>query len=357
MAREFKGRSVKCYVKDYTVLDLETTSCFVSDTEIVEISAIKVRDGVVIDTFDTLVNPGCHIPAAATAVTVTGAYAATCYVIFNHIFELDEEASLFRTDNKFLNDDTSYEWFLSSRRHDDFTTSFDGLSLHAIRIENHPESNKWVILGHPYKSSALNMKKLAYKFDKKGYNVLIPDERACGLSKGKYTGLGWTEHYDLINWINLLIHMHPEAEIVLYGISTGANAIMNASGDFMPKNVKCGIVDSGYVSQDTIISKYIEQKTNVKGDLFLFGINFYVKQILHFSLADASPVHQLENAHFPILFMQAKNDEFIPQSETYNAFYACSSDKDLYFYEKDAANANYMNEEYFDKIFTFIESK
>ena len=27
--------------------------------------------------------------AAATAVTVTGAYAATCYVIFNHIFELD----------------------------------------------------------------------------------------------------------------------------------------------------------------------------------------------------------------------------------------------------------------------------
>ena len=43
MAREFKGRSVKCYVKDYTVLDLETTSCFVSDTEIVEISAIKVR--------------------------------------------------------------------------------------------------------------------------------------------------------------------------------------------------------------------------------------------------------------------------------------------------------------------------
>ena len=73
------------------------------------------------------------------------------------------------------------------------------------------------------------------------------DERACGLSKGKYTGLGWTEHYDLINWINLLIHMHPEAEIVLYGISTGANAIMNASGDFMPKNVKCGIVDSGYV--------------------------------------------------------------------------------------------------------------
>ena len=187
--------------------------------------------------------------------------------------------------------------------------------------------------------------------------MIKKDERACGLSKGKYMGLGWTEHYDLINWINLLIHMHPEAEIVLYGISTGANAIMNASGDFMPKNVKCGIVDSGYVSQDTIISKYIEQKTNVKGDLFLFGINFYVKQILHFSLADASPVHQLENAHFPILFMQAKNDEFIPQSETYNAFYACSSDKDLYFYEKDVANANYMNEEYFDKIFTFIESK
>ena len=293
---------------------------------------------------------------AAATVTVTGAYAAACYAIFNRIFHLDEDRCLFRNENAQYQDDQSYEWFLSSRRHDDFVTSYDGLNLHAIRIENHIDSNKWVIIEHPYHSSALDMKKIAYEFDKKGYNILIPDQRASGLSKGKYTGLGWTEHYDLINWINLLINKYPESEIVLFGITTGANAILYAAGDFVPKNVKCGIVNTGFVSQEHIISKFVENKTNVKGDIFLFGINFFVKQILHFSLQDANAIHQLENAHFPILFMHDKNDELIPQREAYNAFYACSSKKDIYFFEKDSIKGNEYNDEFLNKMFSFIES-
>lgn len=286
---------------------------------------------------------------AATAVTVTGAYATACYAIFNRIFKLDENTNLFRDGSVSFSDEVSNEWFLSSRRHDDFITSFDGLNLHAIRIENHADSNKWVIIEHPYRSSALNMKKVAYEFDKKGYNVFIPDQRGSGLSKGKYTTLGWSEHYDLINWINTLINLYPNAEIVLYGRSTGANAIMNVAGDFVPKNVKGAVVDTGFVSQDAIISKYVEKKTNVNGDMFLFGVNFYVKQILHFSMQDANSIHQLEKAHFPILFMHDKRNEIITDRETYNAFYACSSKKDIYFYEE-------TNEELVNKIFSFIES-
>ena len=288
---------------------------------------------------------------AATAVTVTGAYATTCYAIFNRIFRLDEDSSLFRDGSASYQDETSNEWFLSSRRHDDFIVSFDGLDLHAIRIENHPDSNKWVIIEHPYRSSALNMKKVAYEFDRKGYNVFIPDQRGAGLSKGKYTSLGWTEHYDLINWINLLVNKYPNSEIVLYGSSTGANAIMNCSGDFVPKNIKCGIIDTGFVSQESIISKFIEKKTNVKGDVFLFGINFFVKQILHFSLQDANSIHQLENAHFPMLFMHDKSNENISDREAYNAFYACSSKKDIYFYKNTDGNQEKLN-----KVFNFTES-
>lgn len=66
--REYKGTSANRYVDEYCVLDLETTGVFVNSADIIEISAIKVRNNKVVDEFSTLINPGCHIPAEATAV-------------------------------------------------------------------------------------------------------------------------------------------------------------------------------------------------------------------------------------------------------------------------------------------------
>lgn len=66
--RVFKGSSANRHVDDYCVVDLETTGVFVSSSEIIEISAIKVRGNQIVDEFSTLVNPNRHIPAEATAV-------------------------------------------------------------------------------------------------------------------------------------------------------------------------------------------------------------------------------------------------------------------------------------------------
>lgn len=68
MEREFKGSSVKEFLTDYCVIDLETTSIYLYSAEILEISALKIRNGELVDTFSTLVNPHCHIPASATAI-------------------------------------------------------------------------------------------------------------------------------------------------------------------------------------------------------------------------------------------------------------------------------------------------
>lgn len=63
-----KGERLNKYVSDYTVFDLETTGIRPDFDEIIEISAIRVREHVVVDEFSTLVNPGMHIPAAASRV-------------------------------------------------------------------------------------------------------------------------------------------------------------------------------------------------------------------------------------------------------------------------------------------------
>lgn len=48
--------------KDYIVLDFETTGLSFETDKILEIGAIKVSNGKIIDTFDTLINPKIKIP-------------------------------------------------------------------------------------------------------------------------------------------------------------------------------------------------------------------------------------------------------------------------------------------------------
>jgi DNA polymerase III subunit epsilon len=54
---------------DFCVVDLETTGGRASDLGITEIGAVKVRGGVVVGEFHTLINPGAPIPAAISLLT------------------------------------------------------------------------------------------------------------------------------------------------------------------------------------------------------------------------------------------------------------------------------------------------
>lgn len=54
---------------NYVIFDLETTGLSPEEDSVIEISAVKVSDGNIVDEFSTLVNPGIHIPYAISEVT------------------------------------------------------------------------------------------------------------------------------------------------------------------------------------------------------------------------------------------------------------------------------------------------
>ena len=54
---------------DYTVLDLEMTGLAPKRDKVIEIGAVKVRDGKIADTYETLVQPGMPIPESVTELT------------------------------------------------------------------------------------------------------------------------------------------------------------------------------------------------------------------------------------------------------------------------------------------------
>lgn len=68
MAKHKEAKRLAKYVPDYVVFDLETTGISYADDQIIEISALKVVGGKVVDQFSTLVNPQCPIPYGATRI-------------------------------------------------------------------------------------------------------------------------------------------------------------------------------------------------------------------------------------------------------------------------------------------------
>lgn len=56
-------------IKDYVCVDIETTGIRSKWDKIIEIGAVKVRDGKVIDTFSQLIDPGISIPYRITELT------------------------------------------------------------------------------------------------------------------------------------------------------------------------------------------------------------------------------------------------------------------------------------------------
>lgn len=63
------GKSIITFPADYTVLDLETTGLNPKSDLIIEFAAVKVRDGKVIDTFQSLCDPGFPIPPQIEMIT------------------------------------------------------------------------------------------------------------------------------------------------------------------------------------------------------------------------------------------------------------------------------------------------
>ena len=69
MIRNGKGNSKIELVNDYIVLDIETTGLDPKFDEIIEIGAIKVINGEIVDEFSELVKPSCSITPFISSIT------------------------------------------------------------------------------------------------------------------------------------------------------------------------------------------------------------------------------------------------------------------------------------------------
>lgn len=230
------------------------------------------------------------------------------------------------------------KWFYSQNLRQAEIKAFDGITLHADILET-PNPKGVLLLMHGYRSAGINDFNLVFPYYQKlGYHLIIPDQRACGRSGGQYITLGIKERYDCAAWADFAVKEYGEnMPLILDGISMGATTVMMASALPLPKNVSGIIADCGFTSPDEVVRSVLKA-THIPAVPNLFFARILARTLAKFDFKDASTIDAMKQCHYPIVFIHGKKDDFVPYEMSVRNFKACASEHKKFFSDDNAGH-------------------
>lgn len=222
-----------------------------------------------------------------------------------------------------------------------YTTSYDGLKLHA-KFYKGEENKPVLIFFHGYRANATRDGSGIHTLGAvKGINILVVTQRAHKESEGKTITFGIRESKDCLSWIDYVKNRFGEdKKVILWGISMGAATVMTAAGRELPDNVLGIGADCGYSSAKDILRSVIKGMKLPVGpsyQLVKLGARIYGG----LNVEETSPVEAMKKIKVPILFIHGEADDFVPCDMTHQNYAACVSDKSLVLVEKAGHGMSY----------------
>lgn len=212
-----------------------------------------------------------------------------------------------------------------------YTTSFDGLKLHA-RYYKQEGAERTMVLVHGWRGG--------WNYDfclggpwlyEEGYNLLIIDQRGQGESEGEVMTMGILERKDCHTWLKWLEENTDATTLPVYfmGISMGATTVLMAAGEPMPSYVKGIIADCGYTTPYDMLFNYGHKAYHIPDFPLMRMFNQYCKKHAGIDLREYSTLEAMETAEVPIYFVHGKGDTFVPCEMTIEAYNAYDGPKRL----------------------------
>jgi len=230
---------------------------------------------------------------------------------------------------------------LSIPYEDFYTTSYDGLKLHAYFYEN-KNSNQYVILFNGFRGTPRrDFSSRAMDLIKDGRNVILCDLRGHGLSEGHTISLGRKEQHDVVTWVNFVREKFgKDAKIAVGGTSLGATTVLLAS-DKLPEDIKI-FADSAYPSEKGMVKRIIERKKMNPNFCWPF---VYMAALVfgHVRLID-NTAENVAKSKCKILLVHCTADTIVPMEMNKKLFEANKEHVQLVFYEGLQHASAYFNE-------------
>lgn len=248
------------------------------------------------------------------------------------------------------------EWFLQCSQPASIRSA-DGVGLKGFVLEHPDGGRRWVLIAHGYTNCAADFACAAIHFRKQGFSVLAPDLRGHGASGGRCIGMGWLDRKDLIQWIEWILRRHPDAEIVLYGVSMGAAAVMMTTGEELPAAVKCAVEDCGYTSVADQFAGVLRRQYHMPKFPVLYTASLIARMRGGYSFTEASALEAVRRSKTPTLFIHGTADRFVPYAMSQALYEAAGCEKELLTVEGaiHALSHRVDPDRYWQTVFAFAD--
>lgn len=243
------------------------------------------------------------------------------------------------------------EFFLAQPHIDVYITSNDGLKLHATYFPAGDEK-KVVICFHGYTSKGMtDYSALSGYYLKKGFSMLLVDERAHGDSEGEYIGFGCLDRIDALGWIDFIKENNgDDVSIFLHGTSMGGATVLMASGLELPSQVKGIISDCGFTSPKYVFTHVLHSMYHLPAFPVIHITDAVNKRRAGYGMDECNAAREVRKAKIPILMIHGDADTFVPCSMCDEIYENCASEKKkLIIHGASHAESYYKETETYEK--------
>ena len=239
---------------------------------------------------------------------------------------------------------------------DTFLIMPSGERHHALFIDGRSGCTAVVI--HGWRDCAVEFLWLARIYERcLGYNVLLPDLHACGLSEGSAIQMGWKDRLDVMRWMEAFV----TDTMVVHGVSMGAATAMILSNEQMPSGIKDVrfVEDCGYTSVWDEFADQLHEQFSLPPFPLMYTTSMLCKLCYGWSFSEASPLGAVRNCHYPMLFIHGSNDTFVPTNMVYALYQAKPGNKQLWVAEGSEHARSYKDHkaDYIERVRDFCRSE
>lgn len=261
--------------------------------------------------------------------------------------------------NRYTALNETQEWLKDAPRQKIFSTTEDGYTLVAEEFFTENSTHKWALVLHGYTGWKEEMYPFACWYHEEGYHVIVPDLRCQGESEGDFIGMGWTDHFDCMNWISYILAQDPDAVIVIHGQSMGAaTALMITGEEDIPGNIAAVVSDCAYTDAYSMFGEKIGEWFGLPAFPLVDTARIVLRLRGGYDLEKASAVDAVKKSATPTLFIHGDEDAMISVDMT-KQLYACAAcPKELLIVE-GAGHAQAQDKDpdtYYGTIKMFLEN-
>ena len=248
-------------------------------------------------------------------------------------------------------------WVDSLRRVDALRDTFiimpNGERHHALYVRK--ESNRTALVLHGWRRCSIDILFLARVYERVlGYNVVMPDFHAHGLSDGDMIQMGWLDRKDMMEWIETF----KTDTMVVHGVSMGGATTMMMSAMDYPKDIRDirFVDDCGYTSVWDEFGGELKNQFDLPEFPLLYTTSILCKLCYGWSFGEASAINEVKRSVYPMLFIHGGSDTFVPTEMVNRLYKSKHSNKELWIAEGAEHAESYLKheDEYIKRLKDFV---